>query len=241
MLRVLFYPSVMIFALLTMGHTKLAVDATANIPTPVSNNNSYDRSLVNDQYEAWDLAKTGLSESAFKYAMKGFDYLKRKNALTRSNIISIIDFSKPSWQKRLFIIDVITGRVLKNTLVAHGRNSGKEYATEFSNRPESYQSSLGFYITQGTYMGSNGYSLRLKGCERGINDKAFDRAIVMHGAPYVSDDFINNRGFLGRSYGCPSIPAEMNKEIIDVIKNGTCLFIYHPTKKYYTRSKMLQS
>jgi hypothetical protein len=134
-----------------------------------------------------------------------------------------------------------SGKILFNTLVAHGRNSGLEYATAFSNQQESHKTSLGFFITLNTYNGGNGYSLKLKGCEKGINDKALERAIVMHGADYANENFIQHNGYLGRSYGCPAVPEKINKELINAIKNGSCMFLYHSTKKYTTVSKILNS
>ncbi len=199
------------------------------------------KGVKEDLFNLWQLGSTGLSQEAFNYAMKGLTYLEKSNLVIKKGIVSVVDFSKPSTQKRLYVIDIITGKILFNTWVAHGHNSGNEYASQFSNSPESHQSSLGFYTTLGTYIGSHGYSLRLQGCEKGINDKAYERAIVIHGADYVSDQFINSRGALGRSYGCPAIPNELSKKIIDVIKNGSCLFIYHPTKKYCSSSKILNS
>ncbi len=252
MLKLTSYPLVAAVAVLVMSYTKFSI---VNNSRPVSKPFSYvvsaDSTADNilhatkeeksDCYNVWQLGNAGLSKAAFNFAMKGFDYLNRVNQVTKKNILTVVDFSKASTQKRLYVIDVITGKILFNTWVAHGRNSGNEYANEFSNLPESHQSSLGFYTTMGTYIGGHGYSLRLKGCEKGINDKAYERAIVIHGADYVSDQFINSRGALGRSYGCPAIPNELSKKIIDVIKNGSCLFIYHPTKKYCTSSKILNS
>lgn len=194
-----------------------------------------------DTYTLWNLSAAGLSKEAFNYAMKGYNYLEQQHAILKRNILTIVDFSKPSVEKRLFVIDMNEGKLLFNTLVAHGRNSGYEYATKFSNIAESNQSSLGFYVTLDTYNGGNGYSLRLKGCEQGFNDKAYNRSIVVHGADYVSESFIHDRGFLGRSYGCPAVPKEFSKEIIDVIKNGSCLFLYNPEKKYLSRSKILNT
>lgn len=134
-----------------------------------------------------------------------------------------------------------TGKILFNSLVAHGRNSGVDRATNFSNSGASYKSSLGFFITLDTYKGSNGYSMKLKGCEYGINNNALNRAIVMHGADYVSENFIRRNGYLGRSHGCPAVPADLSKKIIDVIKNGSCMFLYYPSKTYINRSKILNS
>ncbi len=192
-------------------------------------------------YDSLHLSSMGLSEEAFDYAVKGYTYLKNKGKLQNENVLSIIDFTKPSSQKRLYILDVASFKVLFNTYVAHGQNTGQEYASKFSNKVESYQSSLGFYITTGTYMGKNGFSMQLNGLEHGFNDKADERAIVMHGAPYVSEAFIRNRGYIGRSHGCPAVPQQLNKPIIEKIKNGSCLFIYSNDKTYLNRSRILNA
>ena len=195
---------------------------------------------ASEKYNVWQLEQEGISFELFSKAIKGYSSLEKKGLLAKSNLITIIDFSKPSTQKRLFVLDLNTGEILFKTLVAHGRNSGKLFAKSFSNKTSSYTSSLGFYITKGTYTGSNGYSLKLTGCEKGFNNNAEKRAIVMHGAGYVSESFIEKNGFLGRSHGCPALPEELNKEIIDVIKNGTCLFIYFPMKNYLSKSAILK-
>lgn len=234
-------PKAILIVVLMLGYSMFpSFNSTLAIKKP-GKNTPLINAVKQDSYKLWQLDRMGLSEVAFNDAMKGFNYLHKANLIAKTNIVSIVDFSKPSTEKRLYVIDVNSGKVLFNTWVAHGRNSGSEYANQFSNLVDSHQSSLGFYVTMGTYTGENGYSLRLKGCEKGINDKALERAIVMHGADYVSNRFISNRGALGRSYGCPAVPAELNKEIIDVIKNGSCLFLYHPTKKYCSRSKILNS
>jgi L,D-transpeptidase catalytic domain len=173
----------------------------------------------------------GLSRSAFTMAYSGYEQLLKKGTISKSKIITVIDFTKSSTQKRLFILDVVTGKLLLSCLVAHGKNSGQEYATSFSNENESNKSSLGFYTTGNTYIGEHGYSLKLMGCERGINDAAYQRAIVLHGASYVSSDIIKAQGFLGRSFGCPAVPENVCKKIIEIIKNGSCLFIYHSKYK----------
>ncbi len=178
-----------------------------------------------------NFSSIGLSKTAFSLAYNGYEQLVKKGSVVRSNILTVIDFSKSSSQKRLFILNVATGKLLLSSLVAHGKNSGLEYATSFSNANESNKSSLGFYTTGNTYMGEHGYSLKLNGCERGINDAAYQRAIVLHGANYVSNDIIKAQGFLGRSFGCPAVPESASKKIIDYIKNGSCLFIYHSKYK----------
>ena len=194
-----------------------------------------------DYYSDWNLMETGLSQEAFSDALKGYKFLQKKNLLNNTNVLTIVDYSKPSSQKRLYVLDMTNGIILFNSLVAHGRNSGFDYATDFSNKEASHKTSLGFFITLNTYNGGNGYSLKLKGCEKGINDNALERAIVIHGADYAGERFLQNNGFLGRSYGCPAIPEKINKKIIDVIKNGSCVFLYHPTKKYSNVSKILNS
>jgi len=191
-------------------------------------------------YDSLRLNLMGLSQQAFQYAMQGFDYLSKAGKIANDKVISIVDFSQPSSKKRLFVIDLEQYKVVFNTYVAHGMNSGKEYAEQFSNRPESNQSSLGFYETMDTYNGKNGYSLHLQGLEKGINDNADNRAIVMHGAEYVSEETIQSLGYLGRSWGCPAIPEKLHKPIINKIKNGTCLFIYSPNKNYFIHSQILK-
>ncbi len=169
------------------------------------------------------------SFESFSIALEGFYNLKEKGLVTK-DILTLIDFSKSSNTKRLWVIDLQTNEVLFNTLVAHGKNTGEEYANYFSNKAESYQSSLGFYATAEVYTGKHGLSLRLDGLQKGLNDKARERAVVVHGADYVSEAFIRNHKRLGRSQGCPALPVEMNEKIINVIKEKSCLFIYHPSK-----------
>jgi hypothetical protein len=190
-------------------------------------------------YDSLRLNLMGLSQQAFNYAMQGFNYLVKTGKLANDRVISIVDFSLPSSKKRLFIIDLDKAKVLFNTYVAHGANSGTLNATRFSNTPESNQSSLGFYETSNTYIGGHGYSLRLDGLEPGFNDNANSRAIVMHAAPYVDESLIRTQGYIGRSWGCPAVPENLHKPIIDKIKNGTCLFIFSPDKNYLSHSRVL--
>jgi hypothetical protein len=209
--------------------------------TAVREDANTDINVIEAEYDSMHLENMGLSKTAFSYAMKGFNYLVEKGSLAKDNIISIVDFSKPSSQKRLFVIDLNNLRVLYNTYVAHGVNSGKEYANQFSNRPESNKSSLGFYETKNTYLGGNGYSLRLQGLERGINDNAEKRDIVIHGAGYVDEALIRSQGYIGRSWGCPALPEKLHKPIIDKIKNGSCLFIYSTDNSYLKKSKIINA
>jgi len=184
-------------------------------------------------YDELNLEEKGLSKEAFDYAYKGYEYLLEKKKLDQPEFLTICDFSQSSKQKRFYIIDLANDSLIMNTYVAHGKRSGGEYATRFSNKPSSKQSSLGFYITKNTYSGEHGLSLRVDGLEPGFNDRAYRRAIVVHGADYIGN------GSTGRSYGCPAVPREDCKTIINTIKNGTCLFIYHPQKKYLQSSKIL--
>ena len=171
----------------------------------------------------------------FESAYSGYKKLNKNN----NSLLTIIDFNLPSTKKRMYVLDLAKKEVLYVTHVAHGRNSGENFATSFSNRSGSYQSSLGFFRTAETYNGGNGYSLRLDGLEKGINDKARPRAVVIHGADYCSEDFIRSTGRLGRSFGCPALPQELNKPIINTIKDGSLLFIYADKPEYYSLSKVL--
>lgn len=178
------------------------------------------------------------SFESFAKAVKGFELLKSQGKI-RKNLLTLIDFSKSSNTKRLWIINMDTKTILYNTLVAHGRNSGEEFATQFSNIGSSNQSSLGFYATGELYNGKHGESMKLDGLEPGINSNARNRAVVMHAADYVSESFIQQHRRLGRSQGCPALPNGLNKEIIKLIQGKSCLFIYHPNKKYAAASRIL--
>ncbi len=167
--------------------------------------------------------------TTFSKALHGFYDLKSKGLIAK-DMITVIDFSMSSNTKRLWVIDLTTNTVLYNSLVAHGRNTGDEFAKSFSNVAESYKSSLGFYSTGELYNGKHGLSLKLDGLEKGLNDNARNRAVVMHGADYVADSFIKAHSRLGRSLGCPAIPVALTKEIVNTIKGKSCLFIYHPSR-----------
>ncbi len=179
-------------------------------------------------YNKLELDDYGLSKEAYDAATDGYSTLVTAGKANRSDIISIADFSQPSSAKRLYIIDIRNHKLLFHTWVAHGKNTGELYAKKFSNIPESNQSSPGFYVTGETYTGKHGLSLQLHGLEPGVNDKALERAIVIHGADYVSEDFIRNTGRLGRSLGCPAVSNEMAGPVIESIKGGTLFFVYHP-------------
>lgn len=173
-----------------------------------------------------------LDYSIFYTAMIGFYAIRP----CKKKIISIVDFSKPSTEKRFYVIDLKKKKVLFHTWVAHGKHTGKNYARRFSNIEGSKQSSLGFYLTSNPYKGKHGYSLRLNGREKGINHLARQRAIVIHAADYVSPEFIAEHGRLGRSWGCPALPKEVSTAIIKTIKRGSCLFIYANNRQYFRQS-----
>jgi hypothetical protein len=177
-----------------------------------------------------------LSFNIFRLAMTG---LEKTSVYQNKKIITIMDLSKPSTQERFFIIDLVNNHILYKTLVAHGKNSGENMADSFSNDSKSLKSCLGFFLTRDTYYGKHGYSLRLDGLEPGINDNARQRSIVIHGADYVSDSYAKKYGRLGRSWGCPALPVNISKEIIDKISKGSCLFIYGEDSSYLSTSKIV--
>ena len=190
-------------------------------------------------YDSLRLNLVGLNRVAFELAQKGYEKLKEQGVILNDSIISIIDFSLPSTDKRLYVVDLKNYQVLYQTYVAHGKNSGKEMATSFSNSPSSNKSSLGFYRTLGTYIGHHGVSLKLEGLEKGINDNAYERAIVIHGADYVNPNYIPKLGYIGRSQGCPAVAPREATPIINTIKGGSCLFIYSPNRAYQEHSSIL--
>jgi hypothetical protein len=192
---------------------------------------------VSDIYR--ELNVNELSYNAFLLAYDGFSQIHNRQLLQNDSLLTIIDYTLPSNQKRLWIIDIKNHKILENSLVAHGKASGTLRAESFSDIPQSHQSSLGFFVTGKTYNGKHGYSLTIDGIEEGINENARKRAIVFHGASYVSTTFIEKNGRLGRSFGCPALPVEDNTRIIDLIKDCSCVFIYSPDQNYLTHSKLI--
>jgi len=193
-----------------------------------------------DTYSLVNLADTGLTRNVFDMAIKGLKKLNTNGKLHNPNIVTIADYSQSSNKKRLYVIDLKNNKLLFNTYVAHGRNTGGEYAKSFSNIEGSLKSSLGFYITEHPIIGSHtGFALLIDGVEKGINDNASRRAIIIHAADYATENFIKKNGRLGRSLGCPALPPDLNKPIIETIKDGTCLFIYNPSDSYIANSSLL--
>jgi hypothetical protein len=197
--------------------------------------------IVSSLYERIALKEAGLTRQAFDYAYRGYAYLIHHHVLGRTDVLSICDFSQSSRNKRLYVVDMSQQKLLMTTYVAHGRKSGGEYAHTFSNSNRSHKSSLGFYITDQTYWGDHGLSLKIRGLEKGFNDRAARRSIVVHGSRYVGQNFLEENPINGRSFGCPAVPYQDTEQLIETIKGGSCLFIYHPTKKYLVKSKILNS
>ena len=206
----------------------------AKDPSPVVNAASY--SSITSDIQRLANEDPSLSKAVF-IALKGHGHFKKEKQLT--NTLILVDFSKPSNEKRFFVFDLRDGSLMFQTHVAHGRNSGMLYAENFSNQHQSYSSSLGFFLTAETYTGKHGLSLRLDGLEKGINHNARIRAVVIHSANYANQDFIEKHGRLGRSFGCPTLPDKNYLEIIETIKEGSLLFIYHPNTNYLKQSKVV--
>lgn len=207
----------------------------AVIEDPAADFDQYVQSL----YETIELKKAGLDFDCFRYALIGYFNLKRKGAIQKEGIISIIDFRKSCNASRFYVIDLPRQKVLYQTLAAHGRHSGDIYARHFSNKPGSLQSSLGFFVTGYTYDGEYGYSLYLDGMDAGFNDHARSRGIVIHGAHYVGRSMIKQYGKIGRSQGCPALPAGPHIHIIDTIRGGSCLFQFYDDSNYLAKSSLL--
>jgi hypothetical protein len=186
------------------------------------------------------LNETNLSYKAFKNGLKGFYHLLLSGKVSNQKYLSIIDFTVSSNSKRMFIIDTENWNLVTSSHVAHGIKSGEEFANEFSNIEHSHQSSIGFYLTGEIYDGKHGYSLKLDGLEYS-NNKARDRGVVIHSADYVCEDYIQKNGRLGRSHGCPAIPKEGYKEIIDLLCEGSCLYIHSSQKEYLKKSSIVNA
>lgn len=182
-----------------------------------------------------------LSRDVLRLALQARDRATANGLAKKSELLTVIDYSLPSTTKRLWVFDVLSGDVLFNELVAHGKNTGDNFARRFSNKDGSLQTSIGLFRTVGTYYGGNGYSLKLDGLEPGFNDKAQRRAVVMHGAPYVSEEFANQHGRIGRSWGCPALSQKVAPKVIDTIKGGSLLFSYYPDQDWLSSSRFVAS
>ena len=209
-------------------------------PAPVKNKSFSSKAVIEQYistiYDTAHLQESGLSYMVFKKAVTGFINLKIDNKLSPfSSILTIVDYAKSSCEKRMWVIDLINKELIINTWVAHGQGSGDDIATDFSDRIDSHQSSVGFFITDDVYYGKNGRSLRLDGMDAGFNENARTRAIVLHGADYVCQAVIERKGRLGRSFGCPAVAPEVRDQVIEAIKNKTVLFINGDENHYASK------
>jgi len=196
---------------------------------------------INEVYTDFVENNTSVPDlDSFKNGMIGYFKLSDQN-LIEKNILTIIDFTLSSTKKRMWVLDMTNNKVLFNTVVAHGKNTGGEFATNFSNKVNSLQSSLGFYVTGETYFGKNGYSMFIDGMEKQFNSKARERYVVVHGAAYANPSFISKLGRLGRSYGCPAVPTALTKDIIDIIKDKSVIYIHSADKNYLNNSEMIKA
>jgi L,D-transpeptidase catalytic domain len=180
-----------------------------------------------------------IDADVLRLALNAVTCARDSGVVKNDRLLTVIDYSKASTEPRLWVLDLDRERVLFEELVAHGRGSGDNFATRFSNEDGSHQTSLGLFRTADTYVGANGYSLRLDGLEAGVNDRARERAIVMHGAPYVSDANVRSVGRLGRSHGCPALRPAIARTIIDTIKQGSLVFAYYPDQQWLKGSRFL--
>jgi len=229
----------MLLPLLNAGNNSALAKFESNFFTNDSTRtNSFDPEMELI-YDSLQLGKRGLKKEAFNYAYTGYKKLEEEGKLNKEGLITICDLSQSSKRKRLYLINLDECKLLLNTYVAHGKNSGGEYARKFSNKPESLQSSLGFYRTKKTHYGGHGLALTISGLEPGFNDKAERRKIVVHGSQYIGENYRRWGKFMGRSFGCPAVPMKQSKILINTIKDGSCLFIYHPNKSYLSGSKIL--
>jgi hypothetical protein len=185
------------------------------------------------------LVGAGLPQEPLELALRAFACGRARGEFSEP-ILTLLDYSRPSTERRLWVLDLETGEVLFHELVAHGRESGVRRANAFSNAPGSKRSSIGLFRTAEAYQGRHGYSLRLDGLERGVNDRARERAIVVHSAGYASEDFASRHGRLGRSWGCPVLDPAVHRRVIDAIRGGTALFAYYPDADWLSASSFLE-
>lgn len=213
-----------------------AAGLESKMPTAKSLQTAFFSQRMQELYREFNVESQGLRFEVFEKAMTGYLNLQTEGRLaTDKQLLTVVDFDLPSTEKRLWVLDLASKQVKFHTLVAHGHNSGENVATNFSNQNESNMSSLGFYVTRNEYQGKHGRSLKLEGVDEGYNTNSLERAVVMHGAYYVSEDFIKQYGRLGRSLGCPALPMDQTDEIIEAVNGGTCLFLNGPDQSYSSK------
>lgn len=226
-----------VFRILVCLLLSLMCTACANIFAPLPRIPS--QAELDNQAHVLAAQAKNLKPEVVRLALVAY-YKARREGYDQQGILSVIDYSKPSTQRRFWVFDVKTNRLLFKELVAHGKNSGDKVATKFSNQMGSMTSSIGLYVTaKNAYIGRHGYSLRLAGLDKGYNSHAEERAIVVHGAPYVSSEFARHYGRLGLSWGCPALNPQVVKPVIDNIKGGTLIFAYYPDPKWMQQSHYL--
>lgn len=224
-------------------------DAAAEVPSAAGSGRTPGRATAStraaDQTSAfaparWNEARLGgLDPKVFELALGAAKCAVRSGAVADPRTLTVIDYSMPSTVERLWVYDVRNRVLLYKELVAHGQGSGVNYATEFSNQPDTHRTSIGLFVTEDTYVGRNGYSLRLNGLDQGFNDRARERAIVIHGAPYVNASLARAQGRIGRSWGCPALNDGVARRVIDTVKGGSLVFSYYPDQNWLGSSRYL--
>ncbi|AFM03122.1 Ykud domain-containing protein [Bernardetia litoralis DSM 6794] len=254
MQRIVLSSSVIVLVFLFFGFSKFfatasatnsSLESTSRVdtfppkePKTIENISVTFENHIKTMYQKLKLKKAELEYTPFRTAYIGYLNLEAKDKL-KKEILTILDFTKSSLFERMWIIDIKNRKLIRRELVAHGKNSGHDMVTSFSNKLHSNQSSMGFYVTDAPYIGSNGISLLINGMDKGYNDQARNRSVVMHGADYVNPKTMNRNGRLGRSFGCPAVEKAKAKEIINYVKNGSCLFIYFKDTNYLASSKWI--
>jgi hypothetical protein len=232
-----------IFAIPALGHITSAVDngpaEAATVRPGVAQPRQPESQPSSNAIELAKATATGISEDVLKLALDALSCATASGEIAPPPTLTVIDYSRPSSEPRLWVFDMATGELLFRELVAHGRGTGENMATRFSDAMNSHQTSLGLFVTGDTYVGSNGYSLRIDGLEPGFNGRARDRAIVMHGAPYVNAEFAARQGRLGRSWGCPALREAVARDVIDIVRGGGVIFSYYPDSDWLTSSRFL--
>ncbi len=237
----------MCFSWITITSVHADVITVGDLNDPATSNGdnvflpAYLQQKADAIYDSLKLGQVGLERDIFYKGYKGYTYLLYRGKLDNVNVMTIADFSQSSKNKRLYIIDLAHMKLVFNTYVSHGKNSGGEIATSFSNIKDSFKSTLGFMLTTDTYVGGSGYSLRFHGVEPGINDRVRFRDIIVHGSRYVNAQAAEEDGKVGNSLGCPAVPLALSRKIIDCIKGGSVYFIYHPDEYYNAASPILNA
>jgi len=235
-----------VFATPAEGHALMPVEP-AQAPTPLADQETVatpeqDATAESERGQLVDIAgaeAAGVPPHVLDLALGAVNCAVASGDIPAPPTLTVIDYSKPSTQQRLWVFDLRTGEIRFHELVAHGKGTGENLAEHFSDAMNSHQSSLGLFVTRDTYVGSNGYSLRLDGLEPGFNGRARERAIVVHGAPYVDERFAEKQGRLGRSWGCPALREAVARDVIDFVRDGGVIFSYYPDEAWLDRSHFL--